>query len=71
MLECINEHGLTGVAVKRLGLGDTFIEHGSQAILRERLGLDPASVADAARELVASRPANPRVVTIGRKGVEG
>ena len=71
VLECINEHGLTGVAVKRLGLGDTFIEHGSQAILRERLGLDPASVADAARELVASRPANPRVVTIGRKGVEG
>ncbi len=40
MLECLNKAGMNDVAVKRIGVDDEFVEHGSQSILRKKYGLD-------------------------------
>ncbi len=41
VLELLSDHGLfPGLAVKRMGLPDKFVEHGSAAALRSRYGLD-------------------------------
>ncbi|MEW6738475.1 MAG: 1-deoxy-D-xylulose-5-phosphate synthase [Nitrospirota bacterium] len=40
VLECVNKAGLTDIAVKRIGIDDEFVEHGSQGILRKEYGLD-------------------------------
>ena len=53
VLECLADGGLTGWKIKRLGVADIFVEHGSQKILRARYGLDAAAIADAARRLLA------------------
>jgi 1-deoxy-D-xylulose-5-phosphate synthase len=47
ILELLEKEGITGVKVKRLGIPDHFIEHGSQGQLRQDLGLDGAGIADA------------------------
>ncbi len=52
VLECLSDRGLTDVMVKRLGLPDRFVEHGSQQALRKRVGLDVDSVIKACEELV-------------------
>jgi 1-deoxy-D-xylulose-5-phosphate synthase len=38
VLEVLEEEGISGVEVKRIGLPDQFIEHGGVRILRERFG---------------------------------
>ncbi len=40
VLELFQERGLFPVQVKRLGIPDTFVEHGPQALLREKYGID-------------------------------
>lgn len=40
VLECLVGAGMTDVSVRRIGIGDEFVEHGSQAILRKKYGLD-------------------------------
>lgn len=44
VLECLNEAGLNNIAIKRIGIDDEFIEHGSQRILRQKYGLDEDGV---------------------------
>lgn len=44
VLELLSDRGL-GVSVDRIGLPDHFVEQGSQAQLRQRLGLDADSIA--------------------------
>ncbi|MEW6232616.1 MAG: 1-deoxy-D-xylulose-5-phosphate synthase [Chloroflexota bacterium] len=39
VLELLEERGLTGVNVKRIGLPDEFVEHGTQEILRNKYNL--------------------------------
>jgi 1-deoxy-D-xylulose-5-phosphate synthase len=51
VLELLNDAGLTGVTVKRLGVADAFVEQGSQKALRELCGIDDQGIARAAREL--------------------
>ena len=53
VLECLNDHRVTGVTVKRLGIGDTFVEHGSQEILRALYQIDAEAIVAAAKELMA------------------
>ncbi len=48
LLELLEMEGLTGIRVKRLGIPDHYIEHGSQGQLRKDLGLDGAGIAAAA-----------------------
>lgn len=53
VLEALAEAGLSEVAVRLVGVGDIFVEHGSQQQLRGLYGLDSAAVVQAARELLA------------------
>ncbi|MGO9612895.1 MAG: 1-deoxy-D-xylulose-5-phosphate synthase [Dissulfurispiraceae bacterium] len=40
VLECVSAAGITGVELRRIGIDDAFVEHGSQSILRKKYGLD-------------------------------
>ncbi|MBW1992942.1 MAG: 1-deoxy-D-xylulose-5-phosphate synthase [Deltaproteobacteria bacterium] len=51
VLECLNDAGLTGFALKRIGIPDVFVEHGPQDFLRRRFGLDASSIADTTKEM--------------------
>jgi 1-deoxy-D-xylulose-5-phosphate synthase len=44
VLEALNDAGLFSVAVERIGLPDAFVEHGPQALLRAKYGLDAAAI---------------------------
>ncbi|MGA2193336.1 MAG: 1-deoxy-D-xylulose-5-phosphate synthase [Nitrospirota bacterium] len=48
VLEMFEEAGVTDIAVKRLGVPDMYVEQGTQAQIRRRLGLDAEGIADAA-----------------------
>lgn len=52
VLECLSDEGVTGNRILRLGIGDTFVEHGSQKILRAKYGLDGAGIAKAVVDMV-------------------
>jgi 1-deoxy-D-xylulose-5-phosphate synthase len=55
VLELLEAEGITGIKIKRIGIPDHFIEHGSQAQLRKDLGLDTDGIADAARTLLSRK----------------
>ncbi len=40
VLELFQERGLFSIPVKRLGIPDIFVEHGPQALLKEKYGID-------------------------------
>jgi len=48
VLELLSESGLQTVKIKRLGIPDRYIEHGSQAQLRKDVGIDADGIAVAA-----------------------
>jgi 1-deoxy-D-xylulose-5-phosphate synthase len=52
VLELFSDVGLREVTVKRLGLPDSFVEHGPVEVLREKLGLDKAGIIKAAKSLL-------------------
>jgi len=52
VLECLNDNGVSGYSLKRIGIQDTFVEHGPQSTLRSRFGLDAVAIARAAVALV-------------------
>ena len=52
VLELLYDNGMQDVKVKRLGIPDSFIEHGSQAQLRKDVGIDAAGIAAAAMEFM-------------------
>jgi 1-deoxy-D-xylulose-5-phosphate synthase len=73
VLELFSERAVPA-RVKRVGIPDRFIAHGAPKIFHEQLGLTPAGVAAAARELslqvrseVQARP-RPRRRVVGRPG---
>jgi 1-deoxy-D-xylulose-5-phosphate synthase len=47
VLECLHDKGRVGVTVTRLGIDDTFVEHGAQGALRKRYGIDAEGIASA------------------------
>ena len=51
VLELFQERGLFSIQVKRLGIPDLFVEHGSQALLREKYGIDEDGIFRGAREI--------------------
>jgi 1-deoxy-D-xylulose-5-phosphate synthase len=53
VLECLAEHGLCGCRVKRLGVADTFVEHGPQKLLRGKYGIDADAIVAAVEGLLA------------------
>jgi 1-deoxy-D-xylulose-5-phosphate synthase len=52
VLELLSDEKLTGLRVRRIGIPDRFIPHGSQAELRRDLGLDGPGIAATARDLL-------------------
>ncbi len=63
ILELLEASGISDVRVKRIGIPDRFIEHGSQAQLRSDLGLDAAGIASSAREFLTRRGLNAPALT--------
>jgi 1-deoxy-D-xylulose-5-phosphate synthase len=53
VLEAVSDAGLSAAHVRRLGVPDKFVEHGERNELLADLGLDPAGLAQSARELAA------------------
>jgi 1-deoxy-D-xylulose-5-phosphate synthase len=51
VLELFQERGLFSIQVKRLGIPDLFVEHGSQALLREKYGIDENGIFKGVREM--------------------
>ncbi len=51
VLECLADAGVTGLPVRRLGLGDHFVEHGGQAALRQEEGIDAEGILRCLRTL--------------------
>jgi len=77
VLELLGEQGLSRVRVKRIGLPDIFIEHGSQDILRAKYGLTVRGIIDTVKRVVEGeyayikipqREGSPRYID-ARKGV--
>ncbi len=59
VLECLSDNDIGPVKVRRLGLPDRFVEHGSQEILRKQVGLDVSSVVQAVRSMKEQRKTVP------------
>jgi 1-deoxy-D-xylulose-5-phosphate synthase len=52
VLECLERARISGIKTLRIGLPDRFIEHGSQAILRKKYGLDADGIYATVRKFV-------------------
>ncbi len=52
VLECLNDKGVTGALVECLGVPDTFVEHGSQDVLRAKCNIDDQAIIRAAMRLL-------------------
>jgi 1-deoxy-D-xylulose-5-phosphate synthase len=52
VLECLERHGMAGIKSHRIGLPDAYIEHGTQAVLRKKYGLDADGIYTAVRGFV-------------------
>lgn len=52
VLEVLNDAGMTGFQLERIGVPDTFVEHGPQNLLRSKYGIDAAAIIETANHLV-------------------
>jgi len=52
VLECLSDLEISGFRLKRIGLPDTFIEHGSQKFLRSKYRIDASAIFNAAKLLM-------------------
>jgi 1-deoxy-D-xylulose-5-phosphate synthase len=52
VLEVLNDEGISGFKVERIGIGDTFVEHGPQQLLRSLYGIDAPAIVKAAERLM-------------------
>lgn len=54
VLECLNDNGVSGFKLTRIGIPDLFVEHGSQSILRSRYGLTAEHISNTAHAMLQS-----------------
>ena len=54
VLEALNDAGFSGLQLDRVGIADTFVEHGPQAVLRSKYGVDAEFIVQSAKQLMAS-----------------
>jgi len=52
VLELLSDEKIVGLKLKRLGIPDRFIEHGTQAELRKLLGLDATGIVKSVKKLL-------------------
>ncbi len=62
VLELLADHGLTGLPVKRVGVGDVFVEHGSPQILRRKYNLDAPGILEQALTLLGQANGKKNVI---------
>ncbi|NVM57728.1 MAG: hypothetical protein HWN51_06380, partial [Desulfobacterales bacterium] len=55
VLEFLADEGITGNRILRLGIHDTFVEHGSQEVLRAKYGIDTPGIVKAVSNMVRGR----------------
>jgi len=65
VLECLSDAGLNDIAMHRIGIGDTFVEHGDPQILRSRYGVDATAIVQAAQRLCSA----PRIEIAGVQSI--
>jgi 1-deoxy-D-xylulose-5-phosphate synthase len=53
VLECLDSRKINGVKTLRIGLPDTFIEHGPQKVLRQKYGLDADGIYASVKNFVS------------------
>ncbi|OQY59016.1 MAG: 1-deoxy-D-xylulose-5-phosphate synthase [Desulfobacteraceae bacterium 4572_88] len=54
VLECLCQEDIRNFRMKRVGVADIFVEHGTQDYLRGKYGVDATAIAEAARQLMKS-----------------
>jgi 1-deoxy-D-xylulose-5-phosphate synthase len=64
VLELLADRNLFGITMKRQGIPDVFVEHGTQDILRKKYGIDAAGILKSALNLL-EQPAQPKKVVWG------
>ena len=52
VLELFETRGIRNLQVRRLGLGDAFVEHATQRELRSMCGIDEEGICAAARQMM-------------------
>lgn len=52
ILELLNKENITDINLKRIGIDDTFVEHGTQTILRNKYGIDKDGIYKTALSLL-------------------
>ena len=52
VLECLSDAGITANRVVRLGISDTFVQHGPQRVLRSKYGIDTPAIVKAVRDMI-------------------
>ena len=52
VLESLNDEGITNFYLERIGIPDTFVEHGPQSFLRSKYGIDATGIVNAATRLL-------------------
>ncbi len=52
VLECLDSKGLTGIKTYRIGLPDSFVEHGTQKVLRQKYALDVDGIYASVKEFI-------------------
>ena len=55
VMECLSEQRITGFLLECIGIPDTFVEHGSQSLLRTKYGIDAAAIVNAAKRLLLDK----------------
>jgi 1-deoxy-D-xylulose-5-phosphate synthase len=56
VLEGLNDAGVSGFQMVRVGVRDRFVAHGSQKILREKHGIDARGIISAVRQVLRRSP---------------
>jgi len=64
VLELLADRDLFGVTLKRLGIPDIFVEHGTQGVLRQKYDMDAAGILKHAL-VILGQPAQPQKVVWG------
>ncbi len=54
VLELLHDEGISNLQIKRLGIHDTFVEHGPSNLLRKKYGIDAQAIVGAAELMMAS-----------------
>jgi 1-deoxy-D-xylulose-5-phosphate synthase len=55
VLECLSDEGIVGFHLNRIGIADTFVEHGPQKLLRSLYGIDADAIVASAKQLLMKK----------------